>query len=232
MQGNGLCSPMRAVAGSARRVAILRAVHDAPPEILEFSPVQLSKWRIIFGGLGPTALCALIGGIVVLFPAGRSAAIGLAFYGALYAVMVWPAIGLAVWHRRVATIRITDDAVEFRGIVRRRLLPRDADLRCLRSAFDNWPANEILFIVHGGRRRRRIRIDSWNWTTPRIREISGVLRARTRLPSKGKKIEQLVPGAARYWERSIVKLFALIFAGCLLAIIAVVIVFGFIFPMG
>jgi hypothetical protein len=93
-------------------------------------------------------------------------------------------------------------------------------------------ANEILFIVHGGRSRRRIRIDSWNWTTPRIREISGVLRARTRLPSKAKKIEQLVPGATRYWERSIVKLFTLIFAGCLLAIIAVVIVFGFMFPMG
>lgn len=107
-------------------------MHDAPPEILEFGPVQFSKWRIIFGGLGPTALCALIGGIVVLFPTGRSTAIGLAFYGALYAVIVWPAIGLAVWHRRVTTIRITDDSVEFRGIVRRRLLPRDEDLRCLR----------------------------------------------------------------------------------------------------
>lgn len=223
---------MLTVAVWMRQVAILRAVCDAPPEILEFSPVQLSKWRIIFGGLGPTSLCALIGGIVVLFPAGRSTAIGLAFYGALYAVMVWPAIGLAVWHRRVATIRITDDSVEFRGIVRRRLLPRDEDLRCLRSAFDNWPANEILFIVHGGRRRRRIRIDSWNWTTPRIREISGVLRARTRLPSKGKKIEQLVPGATRYWERSIVKLFALIMAGCFAALVVVVVVFGFIFPMG
>jgi hypothetical protein len=232
VQGSGVGSPMRTVAVRKSPVAILRAVHDAPSEILEFGPVQFSKWRIIFGGLGPTALCALIGGIVVLFPAGRSAAIGLAFSGALYAVMVWPAIGLAVWHRRVATIRITDDSVEFRGIVRRRLLPRDENLRCLRSAFDNWPAYEVLFIVRGGRRRRRIRIDSWNWTTPRIREISGALRARTRLPSKGKKIEQLVPGATRYWERSIVKLFALIFAGCSLAIIAVVIVFGVFFPMG
>ncbi|WP_152998101.1 hypothetical protein [Curtobacterium luteum] len=207
-------------------------MHDAPPEILEFSPVQLSRWRIIFGGLGPTALCSVIGGIVVLFPGARETAFVWAAFAALYTVMVWPSIVLVMWHRRVATIRITDDSVEFRGIVRRRLLPRDEDLRCLRSAFDNWPANEILFIVHGGRRRRRIRIDSWNWTTPRIREISGVLRARTRLPSKGKKIEQLVPGATRYWERSIVKLFALIFAGCLLAIIAVVIVFGVIFPMG
>lgn len=90
----------------------------------------------------------------------------------------------------------------------------------------------MLFIVHGGRRRRRIRIDSWNWTTPRIREISGALRARTRAPSKGKKIEQLVPGATRYWERSPVKLFALIMTGCFAALVAVVVVFGFIFPMG
>ncbi|QZQ55203.1 hypothetical protein KZI27_18455 [Curtobacterium sp. TC1] len=96
----------------------------------------------------------------------------------------------------------------------------------------NWPANEVLFIVHGGSRRRRIRIDSWNWTTPRIREISGVLRARTRLPSKAKKIEQLVPGATRYWERSPVKLFTLVMAGCSLALIGVIVVFGVIFPMG
>ncbi|WP_022908349.1 hypothetical protein [Curtobacterium sp. B18] len=53
-----------------------------------------------------------------------------------------------------------------------------------------------------------------------------------RVAEQGKKIEQLVPGATRYWERSLVKLFAFIFAGCLLAIIAVVIVFGVIFPMG
>lgn len=79
---------MRTVAVWTRLVAILRAVHDAPPEILEFGPVQFSKWRIIFGGLGPTALCALIGGIIVLLPAGRSTAIGLAFHGALYAVIV------------------------------------------------------------------------------------------------------------------------------------------------
>lgn len=114
----------------------------------------------------------------MLFPGARGSAFAWAYSAALSAIMAWPTIALATWHRRVATIRIADDSVEFRGIVRRRFLPRDEGLRCLRSAFDNWPANEVLFIVHGGSRRRRIRIDSWNWTTPRIREISGVLRAR------------------------------------------------------
>lgn len=88
MRESGVGSPMRTVAVRTRQVAILRAVHDAPPEILEFIPVQFSKWRIIFGGLGPTALCWVIGGVVVLFPGARGSAFTWAYFAALIAVVV------------------------------------------------------------------------------------------------------------------------------------------------